>query len=78
LSFLVDESGEVVVDYVGRFENLQNDFDVVCDKIGMDTPSLPRALETQHEHYTEYYDSETREHVGLRYKEDIEYFGYEF
>ena len=39
--FLYDENGELLVDYVGRFENLQKDFDEVCGKIGLAQTNIP-------------------------------------
>jgi len=78
LDFLTNSSGQVIVDFIGRFENLDQDFNIVCDKIGIPQQTLPHKNKSTHKHYTEYYDDKSRRIIMNRFDKDIEYFGYKF
>lgn len=76
--FICSESGEKLVDYIARFENINEEFQVICKKIGVQAKRLPHLNISNTTHYREYYTDETRELVRVFFKPDIELFGYEF
>ncbi|HEX3109804.1 MAG TPA: sulfotransferase family 2 domain-containing protein [Thermoanaerobaculia bacterium] len=75
--FVTDAGGKTIVDFVGRFENLEDDFAVACAKIGI-SATLPHTNRSRHADYRTYYDDVTRELVASHFREDIEMFGYTF
>ena len=69
---------QVKTDFIIRYENFQEDFEIVCEKLNIPGTVLNRLNTTRHAHYTTYYDNETRRFVEKLYADDIEYFGYKF
>jgi hypothetical protein len=47
--FLYDEAGKLLVDFVGRYESLQADFDKVCARVGIPPTPLPRVNRSMEE-----------------------------
>jgi hypothetical protein len=78
IDYLVDESGTMIVDFVGRFERLQDCFNEVSCRLGRAPIELPRVNVSHHAAYTEYYTPAMAEEVGRLYARDIETFGYQF
>jgi hypothetical protein len=74
---LADSGGKLLVDFVGRFEKLEEDFQAVCHRIGISV-GLPHINKMERTGYRDYYDEETRELTARLYAEDIERFGYSF
>ena len=66
------------LDFVGRVENFDNDFEKLLNNIG-ETPQNPlHKNKTQRKNYREYYTKSTIKLVAELYKEDIKTFGYCF
>ena len=75
---VTDGAGELVVDFVGRVETIQDDMRTVASIRGLKY-SLEHFRKSEgRKPYQEYYDEETRDLAGERYATDIELFGYEF
>ena len=55
IDYLTDQSGEVIVDFVGRFERLQEDMDQVTRRLGLGRIALPRINRSEHKSYRAYY-----------------------
>lgn len=78
VEYVTDEEGNVIVDFVGRFENYEADLRTAFAQIGVDLGPLPHKNTSSHRHYSTYYTPETRAIVRDRFRRDIDYFGYEF
>ena len=79
--YLTDDNGKVLVDFVGRYENLAQDFYEVVGTIGVPLMILPKRNITKdkvHDSYRECYSPTSRHLVERKYKRDLEHFGYEF
>lgn len=78
-TFVTMDNGEVI-DYVGKFEDLDDHFREACEMIGYPIRSaLPMYHVGKYNHdYRKHYSSESREAVRQFYQEDLELFDYEF
>jgi chondroitin 4-sulfotransferase 11 len=77
VQFIHDERGTCLVDFLGRFERLAQDFALIKERLGIDA-DLACHNRSSHEDYRSYYDNHSRRLVEEMYREDIEAFGYEF
>ena len=77
--YLIDETGEINLEFIGKFENLKEDFSIVSSKIGLPNPALGRSnvsptsgkLRKAHLHENDYI------HLSKLYAQDFENFDYD-
>ena len=77
---IADANGNLLVDFVGKIENLAHDMEHVfrtCD-LPLSATAIGMLNTTDHRPYHNYYDATTRELVREKYRDDVVSFGYEF
>ncbi len=76
-SVFVCDADQVIVEYLGRFETLDDDFATVCRHLNIDA-GLPHVNESKHRDYREHYTDKVAEKVAEHWQSDIRLFAYEF
>ena len=79
LKYVLNKNGEVTVDFIGRYENYQEDMKKVCRILNISYETLPVTnISKREKDYKQYYDEESKNIVYEIYKKEIEYFNFEF
>ncbi len=67
----ISENGRVIVDFIGRYENINEDFSYICEKINIPEPILPHVNKFDHDNYMNYYTKEMIDEVNSFNEEDF-------
>lgn len=78
LFWIKNKKSEIPMDFIGRFENLEEDFSHVADVLGMENNRLPSLVSGDGEHYTQFYDEEMKDIVDKKYRDEITLFKFRF
>lgn len=79
LDWFLDEDNQVAVDFIGRFERINEDWEIISKKINMNSKLEHHKINIKNQkHYTEYYSPKTMNIIGEKFKVDIEYFDYKY
>jgi hypothetical protein len=80
LDYLIDLQGNILVDFIGHYENLAADFEVISRHIGVENLQLPhkRRATDREQDYRSYYSDDLAALVGDHFRKDIEALGYDF
>ena len=76
--FVTDSQGKLIVNFVGRFETLQQSVSTINEQLGVQINIGNKRNTSRHRDYRTYYNSELIRIVQTRYRPDIEFFGYQF
>lgn len=78
--YLVDLRGNLLTDFIGRYERLHEDWHTICARIGIVPPALPhkRQAQDRERDYRRYYDDDTARLVADHFRRDIELLNYRF
>jgi len=72
-------NGSIPLDYIGRFENLQEVFQEIVKRLKLNDSSFPHLVKGSGDDYRKYFDNnETNDIITDIYKEDIDSFNYKF
>ena len=75
---LCSADGQVALDFVGRYEELQPSYDSICERIGIPGMELGKKNASVHSSFVDYYDDDLRQKVAEFYAEDLRLFAYDF
>lgn len=76
INMLADKNGNLLMDFIGKFENLHDDWNRVTDKLGIENKALTHRKKAGIKDYDSYYTKESRALVSELWKRDIVAFGY--
>src|SRR5699024_2403391 len=77
-AFVCDEKDNIEVDFYGKYEQLEQDFNLLKKSVGMTEANMIMDNKSSHNAYWDYYNMEMVEIVRDIYKKDIDIFDYEF
>ena len=73
-----DASGAMGLDFVGRFENLQDDTAEMCRLLDIPLTAIPHRKRQISKDYRSAYSEQLAEQVGKAWQAEVDHFGYRF
>jgi len=77
LDWITDREGNLLVDFIGKFETINDDFETVCNNLNIKERTLKHERSSsRNKDFLSYYDDESLKTISEIFKKDFEYFGY--
>ena len=79
IGWLIDSDKNMLVDFIGRLENIDKDYETLSSKLNISYKKVPHLnISNGKKHYISYYTDELKNFVGDMYSEEISLLGYNF
>ncbi len=73
--FYTDFSGNIIVDYIGRYENIDAEMEYICNRIGIPYHCLPKKnVSKDKTDYKEFYNTKQKSEVEKKFIREINLF----
>lgn len=77
-SWITDFRGQIPLDFIAKFERLENDFHRICSALQIAKINLPHERKAGGEDYHNSYDDQSARLISQIYREEIDLLGYSF
>ncbi|SHK25561.1 Sulfotransferase family protein [Rubritalea squalenifaciens DSM 18772] len=78
LYWLKNFKGQIDMNYIARFENLEEDYNRIIDQLGVDFVKLPHELNSGEVNYRSRFNKVTKEIIDRFYQEEIQFLNYKY
>lgn len=75
-NMLTDENGKLLTNFIGKIENLEEDWKIICEQIKIPFTELPHNKKAKPVDYAAYYNKNNIKLVGKLWAKDFETFHY--
>ena len=76
--FIMDEMDIMQVDFLGKYEKLDVDYELIKNMIGLKAPKLEKINTSYRKNYRDYYSEASKQKIAELYSKDIKLFGYSY
>lgn len=78
--WLLDSEGNLLVDFIGKMENYDNDYKFICEKLGLPFNSVPlvNVNPNKEKDYRKYYNNKSIKMIENHFEWELNKFNYKF
>lgn len=76
--FILSDKGDMIVNYIGKMEDISHHFEQICVKLELGKLILPHSNSTKRKDYKAYYNSKDAQIIADVFEKDISRFEYSF
>lgn len=76
--YLIDDNGKFEMDFVGKTEDMEQDYQKICKHLGIPIEQIDQRNSTKRKQYKDVLNDKTKQKIEEIYQNDIKHFSYSF